>query len=243
MSRQAILSACHYPKGQRQMQFWSIGKRWCYYDRSSCGQNTSFRCVIHGVGGLCVMNWNWIWKHTLPLGHYFNSRDPSWSTKLTDARIATIGILGLQRCVSHVKQLLWPVFTCACKCWQTTQGRQQIFFGTVVANFQLVSSLNPQRFVRFTGYDIFTSRVPLEVDPILNPNTVCKNTPSLSKEQMELCKSHADVVASSLQGAQMAVHECQERFKYQRWNCSALETKNKNPLTSGLLARGTLILA
>ena len=108
--------------------------------------------------------------------------------------------------------------------------------------FPLVSSLNPQRFVRFTGYDIFTSGVPLEVDPILNPNTVCKNTPSLSKEQMELCKSHADVVASALQGAQMAVHECQERFKYRRWNCSALETKNKNPLTSGLLARGTLIL-
>lgn len=99
------------------------------------------------------------------------------------------------------------------------------------------------RFVRFSGYDVFTSGLPLEVDPILNVNTVCKNTPSLSKDQLELCKAHADVVASALQGAQMAVHECQQQFKYQRWNCSALETKNRNPLTSPLLARGKLLEA
>ena len=99
------------------------------------------------------------------------------------------------------------------------------------------------RFVRFSGYDVFTSGLPLEVDPILNVNTVCKNTPSLSKDQLELCKAHADVVASALQGAQMAVHECQQQFKYQRWNCSALETKNRNPLTSALLARGKLLEA
>jgi len=91
---------------------------------------------------------------------------------------------------------------------------------------------------RLSGYDIFTSGLPLEVDPILNLNTVCKNTPSLNKEQLELCKTHADVVASALQGAQMAVHECQQQFTYRRWNCSALETKNSNPLTSPLLARG-----
>ncbi|XP_015753686.1 PREDICTED: protein Wnt-10a-like [Acropora digitifera] len=91
---------------------------------------------------------------------------------------------------------------------------------------------------RFSKYKIVTSRIPVEVDPILNVNTVCKNTPSLHKEQLELCKTHADVVASALQGAQMAVHECQRQLRYYRWNCSALETKNSNPLTSPLLARG-----
>lgn len=91
---------------------------------------------------------------------------------------------------------------------------------------------------RLSGYDILTSGLPLEVDPILNPNTVCKNTPSLNREQLELCKTQADVVASALQGAQMAVHECQQQFAYTRWNCSSLETKNGNPLTSDLLARG-----
>lgn len=91
---------------------------------------------------------------------------------------------------------------------------------------------------RLSGYDIFTSGLPLEVDPILNLNTVCKNTPSLNKEQLELCKTHADVVASALQGAQMAVHHCKEQFTYSRWNCSSLESKNRNPLTSPLLARG-----
>ena len=93
-------------------------------------------------------------------------------------------------------------------------------------------------FFRLSGYDILTSGLPLEVDPILNLNTVCKNTPSLNKEQLELCKAHADVVASALQGAQMAVHECQQQFAYRRWNCSSLESKNSNPLTSDLLARG-----
>jgi len=79
------------------------------------------------------------------------------------------------------------------------------------------------------------------VDPILNLNTVCKNTPSLNREQLELCKTHADVVASALQGAQMAVHGCKQQFAYSRWNCSSLESKNRNPLTSPLLARGELL--
>lgn len=104
--------------------------------------------------------------------------------------------------------------------------------------FSWINQRCEHRFVRFSGYDIFTSGLPLEVDPILNLNTVCKNTPSLNKEQLELCKTNADVVASALQGGQMAVHECQQQFKYQRWNCSALETKNSNPMTSALLARG-----
>lgn len=103
---------------------------------------------------------------------------------------------------------------------------------------ELINETRPRRLVRLSGYDIFTSGLPLEVDPILNLNTVCKNTPSLNKEQLELCKTHADVVASALQGAQMAVHHCKEQFTYSRWNCSSLQSKNRNPLTSPLLARG-----
>ena len=104
--------------------------------------------------------------------------------------------------------------------------------------FSGINKKSQHCFVRFSKYKIVTSRIPVEVDPILNVNTVCKNTPSLHKEQLELCKTHADVVASALQGAQLAVHECQRQLRYYRWNCSALETKNSNPLTSPLLARG-----
>jgi len=132
------------------------------------------------------------------------------------------------------------VFSCVCKRCQAIRGRFVCFLG-FCCRFRMFSWINQPSehwIVRLSGYDIFTSGLPLEVDPILNLNTVCKNTPSLNKEQLELCKTHADVVASALQGAQMAVHECQQQFTYRRWNCSALETKNSNPLTSPLLARG-----
>ena len=84
---------------------------------------------------------------------------------------------------------------------------------------------------------MFNAGLPF-ADPILNSITVCKNVPSLNKQQLKLCKEKPDVVASALQGVQIAVHECQHQFRFRRWNCSSLATKNRNPLTSNLLSRG-----
>lgn len=94
-------------------------------------------------------------------------------------------------------------------------------------------------FSRLPGYNVFNSDLP---DPALNSNTVCKNTPSLNKEQMRMCQQAPEVVASALQGIQIAIHECRDQLRYRRWNCSALEGKSRNLKAVGLLSRGKLRL-
>jgi len=70
---------------------------------------------------------------------------------------------------------------------------------------------------------------------------ICKNFPGLSKKQLELCFRYPDVMASAIQGLQLAVTECQYQFQKHRWNCSALETKNRNPHSSAFLQKGKLL--
>uniref|UniRef100_H2YMZ8 Protein Wnt n=1 Tax=Ciona savignyi TaxID=51511 RepID=H2YMZ8_CIOSA len=75
-------------------------------------------------------------------------------------------------------------------------------------------------------------------EPVINTNTVCGNVPGLNNRQARLCTQDPHAVASAIQGMQLAIHECKRQFKNNRWNCSALETKNKIPHTSSFLQRG-----
>lgn len=84
---------------------------------------------------------------------------------------------------------------------------------------------------------MLNARLPF-VDPVLNSVTVCKNTLSLNKLQLRLCRKEPEVFASALQGVQIAIHECQHQFRFRRWNCASLGTKNKSPFASSLFSKG-----
>jgi wnt family. len=78
----------------------------------------------------------------------------------------------------------------------------------------------------------------LEHSLLVATGTVCKTFPGLSKEQLDLCRRYPDVTTSAIQGLQLAVDECQYQFQWHRWNCSSLNTKNRNPHSSVLLQKG-----
>jgi len=78
----------------------------------------------------------------------------------------------------------------------------------------------------------------MEHSLLVATGTVCKTFPGLSKEQLDLCRRYPDVTTSAIQGLQLAVDECQYQFQWHRWNCSSLNTKNRNPHSSVLLQRG-----
>nr|XP_039268656.1 protein Wnt-10b-like [Styela clava] len=72
----------------------------------------------------------------------------------------------------------------------------------------------------------------------INTNTICGNTEGLTRSQYQLCREDPNAIASAIQGMQIAIHECKRQFKNERWNCTALETKNKIPHTSAFFKTG-----
>lgn len=92
----------------------------------------------------------------------------------------------------------------------------------------------------------------------------CRIVPGLSKKQLELCYRANDVTSSALDGLDLAIRECQTQvnfsfcfvneivcckinecfffccfqFQWNRWNCSALANKKRNPYLSIFLKKG-----
>ncbi|CRK93532.1 CLUMA_CG007065, isoform A, partial [Clunio marinus] len=66
----------------------------------------------------------------------------------------------------------------------------------------------------------------------------CKTVPNLTKAQLELCYRANDVTMAAIEGLELAVKECQHQFRWNRWNCSSLSTKSRNPHSSNLFKRG-----
>ncbi|CAC5383661.1 WNT10 [Mytilus coruscus] len=128
-----------------------------------------------------------------------------------------------------------------CKIWnfRLTRHIVKTYYSnySMTINFILFIFLFCLSHVRGMSNDILRLNLPPK-EPVIDPNTVCKNYPDLSPEQYNLCSKYPDVTASAIQGIQVAIHECQFQLRYHRWNCSSLEKKNKNPHASPFLGRG-----
>ncbi|KAM9785748.1 protein Wnt-10b [Neosynchiropus ocellatus] len=84
--------------------------------------------------------------------------------------------------------------------------------------------------------DILSLKAPGE--PLLAPSAACTRLPGLSKRQARMCARSPDATAAALQGMRVALLECQNQLRDQRWNCSSLESQGKLPQHSSILNRG-----
>ncbi|XP_014249804.1 protein Wnt-10a [Cimex lectularius] len=73
---------------------------------------------------------------------------------------------------------------------------------------------------------------------VVRGSTVCRTFAGLERKQIDVCRRHPELTMAAVQGLATAVKECQFQFRWHRWNCSSLMTKNKNPHTSFILKRG-----
>nr|ALL53306.1 Wnt7 ligand [Thamnocephalus platyurus] len=71
----------------------------------------------------------------------------------------------------------------------------------------------------FSGFWCFSSVVAI------GAHTLCKRFLGLTRKQQQMCARNPEVMFAVGGGAQVAIKECQEQFKNQRWNCS--ETPGK----------------
>ncbi|GJQ69848.1 putative ligand for members of the frizzled family of seven transmembrane receptors [Trypoxylus dichotomus] len=68
--------------------------------------------------------------------------------------------------------------------------------------------------------------------------SVCGTTRGLTRAQMDICMRLPNVTREALNGVQMAIKECEEQFRKERWNCSSLITKSGIPYSHKLFSKG-----
>ena len=56
----------------------------------------------------------------------------------------------------------------------------------------------------------------------LGAHVICSRIPGLTAKQREMCRIAPDAMIAVGDGVRLGTLECQEQFKNQRWNCSAI---------------------
>ena len=60
----------------------------------------------------------------------------------------------------------------------------------------------------------------------LSADVICGKIAGLTAKQRILCATKPDAMVAISNGAMLGLNECQEQFKYHRWNCTAVGSRN-----------------
>lgn len=52
----------------------------------------------------------------------------------------------------------------------------------------------------------------------------CTGVPGLVYRQIEMCKNNPDAILCVGEGVRRGIYECQSQFRYERWNCSTIQS-------------------
>ncbi|WAR10008.1 WNT6-like protein [Mya arenaria] len=55
---------------------------------------------------------------------------------------------------------------------------------------------------------------------VLEPNKICRKNRKLSGKQRYICRREKEIVEEAVNGARLAIAECQYQFQTRRWNCT-----------------------
>ena len=68
--------------------------------------------------------------------------------------------------------------------------------------------------------------------------TQCNSVPGLVAAQLEVCKQNPESLSCISHGAKQGILECQQQFRYERWNCSFSKS---HKLIARILKKGKFI--
>ena len=58
--------------------------------------------------------------------------------------------------------------------------------------------------------------------PAIANKETCTQMTGLVKRQQVICKRNLEVMGAVMEGARLAISECQHQFQNRRWNCSTI---------------------